>query len=89
MGYVTWISLAVAIISLFILGALIATRMRAGEGVAAVGKIGLILAAVVFISGASAMVSGLMPSGPNNAGGAVLFIQSGLWWYMGAAAIVS
>lgn len=89
LGYVTWISLAVAIISLFILGALIATRMRAGEGVAAVGKIGLILAAVVLISGASAMVAGLMPSGPNNAGGAVLFIQSGLWWYMGAAAIVS
>lgn len=89
MGYVTWISLAVAILSLFILGALIATRMRAGEGIAAVGRVGLVLAAVVFISGASAIVSGLMPSAPNNAGGAVLFLQSGLWWYMGAAAVVS
>lgn len=89
LGYVTWISLAVAVLSLFILGALIATRMKAGEGLAAVGRVGLVLAAVVFISGASALVTGLVPSRPSRAGGAVLFLQSGLWWYMGAAAIVS
>lgn len=89
LGYVTWISLAVAIVSLMALGAVLATRMRRGEGAAAVGKLGLILAAVVLISGASALVSGLMPSGPTNAGGAVLFLQSGLWWYMGAAAVLS
>src|SRR5690606_40053304 len=89
LGYVTWISLVVAIISLMILGALIATRMRAGEGIAAVGKVGLVLGAVVLISGASALVTGLLPAGPSNAGGAVLFLQSSLWWYMGAAAIVS
>lgn len=89
MGYVTWISLIVAILSLVILGALIATRMRAGEGIAAVGRVGLVLGAVVLISSASALVSGLLPEGPRNAGGAVLFLQSSLWWYMGAAAIVS
>lgn len=89
LGYVTWISLIVAILSLFILGALIATRIRAGEGIAAVGRVGLVLTAVVLIAGASAIVAGLMPSGPRNAGGAVLFLQSGLWWYMGAAAVVS
>lgn len=89
LGYVTWISLAVAILSLFILGALIATRIRAGEGIVAVGRVGLVLAAVVFIAGASAMVAGLLPAGPRNAGGAVLFLQSSLWWYMAAAAVVS
>jgi hypothetical protein len=89
LGYVMWISLAVAVLTLFVLGALIATRMRAGEGIIAVGRVGLILGAVVFISGASAIVAGLMPSGPRNAGGAVLFLQSGLWWYMGAAAVMS
>jgi len=89
LGYVTWISLAVALLSLFILGAMIATRMRAGEGIAAVGKVGLVLGAVVLISGASAMVSKLMPSAPRNAGGAVAFLQSGLWWYMGALAVLS
>lgn len=89
MGYVTWISLIVAILSLVILGALIATRMRAGEGIAAVGKVGLVLGAVVLISGASALVTGMLPAGPRNAGGAVFFLQSSLWWYMGAAAILS
>lgn len=89
LGYVTWISLAVAVLSLFILGALIASRMRAGEGMAAVGKLGLVLSAVVLISGASALVSGLMPSGPRNAAGAVAFLQSSLWWYMGALAVLS
>ncbi|MGW9114521.1 hypothetical protein [Microbacterium sp. NPDC055683] len=89
LGYVTWIGLAVAIVSLFILGALIATRMRAGEGIASLGRVGLVLGAVVLISGAGSLVAGFMPSGPNNADGAVEFIQSGLWWYMGAAAVVS
>lgn len=89
MGYVMWISLGIAVLALFILGALIATRMRAGEGIAAVGRVGLVLSAVVLIAGAGAIVAGLMPSGPRNAGGAVLFLQSGLWWYMGAAAVVS
>jgi len=89
LGYATWIALAVCVISIVILGAIIATRMRAGEGIAAVGRVGLVLAAVVFISGASAIVTGLMPSGPNGAGGAVAFLQSGLWWYMGAAAVIS
>src|SRR5690625_1705506 len=89
MGYVTWISLAVAMLSLFALGALVATRMRAGEGIAAVGRVGLILGAVVLVAAASALVSGVLPAGPRNAGGAVLFLQSGLWWYMGAAAVAS
>ena len=89
LGYVMWVSLAICILSLFILGAVIATRLRAGEGVAAVGRIGLVLAAAVLVSGSSALVAGIMPSGPSNAGGAVLFLQSGLWWYMGAAAMVS
>ena len=89
LGYVVWVSLAVCILSLFILGAVIATRLRAGEGIAAVGRIGLVLSAAVLVSGASALVAGVIPSGPRNAGGAVLFLQSSLWWYMGAAAMVS
>jgi len=89
LGYVTWISLAIAIISLITLGALISIRMRRGEGAAAAGKVGLILGSVVLISAAGALVAGLTPSGPTNVGGAVLFLQSGLWWYMGAAAVLS
>src|SRR5699024_3853877 len=54
-------------------------------------KLGLVLGAVVLISGASALVAGVMPSGPSTAhvGGTVLFLQDALWWYMGAAAVLS
>lgn len=89
LGYVTWIGLAIAVLSLIVLGALIAAKMRRGEGVAAVGKLGLLLVSVIVISSAGALVAGLTPSGPSNAGGTVLFLQSGLWWYMGAAAVLS
>lgn len=89
LGYVMWISLAVAIIALFALGALISSRMRAGEGVAAVGRVGMVLLGVVLIAAASALVAGVMPAGPRNAGGAALFLQSTLWWYTGALAVVS
>lgn len=89
LGYVTWIGLAIAVLSLIVLGALIAAKMRRGEGIAAVGKLGLLLVSVIMISTAGALVAGLTPSGPSNAGGTVLFLQSGLWWYMGAAAVLS
>ncbi|GGC17754.1 hypothetical protein [Cellulomonas carbonis] len=89
LGYVTWVALIVAVISLFALGGLIAVRMRRGEGLASVGRIGLVLAAVVLISAASALVSEALPAGPESGSGTVAFLQSSLWWYMGAAAVLS
>jgi len=89
LGWVTWIAIVVAGISIILLGALIATRMRNGEGFQAAGRIGILLGAIFLMSGATALVSGLLPRGPQGAGGAVLFLQSSLWWYMGAAAVVS
>ncbi len=89
LGWVTWISIALAAMSIILLGALIATRMRNGEGFQAAGRMGIVLGAIFLISGATALVSGLLPNGPQGAGGTVLFLQSSLWWYMGAAAVVS
>ncbi|MGW6132387.1 hypothetical protein ACWFNE_20370 [Cellulomonas sp. NPDC055163] len=89
LGYITWISLAIALIALFILGGLIATRMRSGEGIAAVGRIGLVLTAVVLVSAASSLVGALLPDRPQRVAGTVAFLQSSLWWYMGAAAVLS
>ncbi len=89
LGWVTWIAIVIAGISIILLGALIATRMRNGEGFQAAGRLGIVLGAVFLMSGATALVSGLLPRGPQGAGGAVLFLQSSLWWYMGAAAVVS
>jgi len=89
LGYVTWISLAVAVISLMTLGGLVAVRMRRGEGMAAVGRVGLILGAVVLISAASSLVSAALPDGPVGSAGTVAFLQSSLWWYVGAGAVLS
>ncbi|MDA8438494.1 MAG: hypothetical protein M0Z51_06490 [Propionibacterium sp.] len=89
LGYVKWIALVIAVVSLVLLAARVMVKMRAGEGFAAIGRTGLVLGAVVLIAGASSMVSVLLPDGPRGAGGAVGFLQSSLWWYMGAGAILS
>ena len=89
LGYVTWISLAVAVISLTLLGAMIATRVRHGEGVASVGKVGLILFGVVLVGGAGSIVSAVLPSGPVGVSGTVAFLQNSLWPYMLLAATLS
>ncbi|WP_407792087.1 MULTISPECIES: hypothetical protein [Actinomycetes] len=68
---------------------IVASRLRSGQGIAAVGRAGIILGAVVLISGASSLVSTLIAAGPTGAGGAVAFLQAGLWWYMGALAVLS
>ncbi|GAA3514560.1 hypothetical protein [Georgenia daeguensis] len=89
LGYVTWVSLAVAIIALMILGALIATRIRTGEGIASMGKVGLILGGVALVGGAGSIVSALLPNGPVGVSGTVAFLQSSLWPYMLIAAALS
>jgi len=89
LGYVTWIGFAVAIMSLIWLGGLVAARIRAGEGIAAAGRIGAVLAGVLILSSASALVAKVLPRGPHGVGGASGFLQSSLWWYMVAAAICS
>lgn len=88
-AYVEWIALAVAVLSLFALGASAFARARAGQSVAAIGRGGVILGGVLLIASASAVVAAALPTGPVRAGGAVAFLQSSLWWYMGAAAVLS
>ena len=87
LGYVTWIALAVALLALFMLGARIALGLRRGEGIVSAGRIGIVLGAVVMISGATSIVAAMVPDAQG--GGTVFFLQSSLWWYTGAAAIVS
>lgn len=89
LSYVTWIGLGVAVLSLIALGAHLALSARRGSGGMALGRLGITLSAVVLISGSSSLVAGFMPNAPEKAGGAVLFLQSGLWWPMGAAAVLS
>ena len=89
LSYVQWIGLAIAGLSIIILGMLIASKLRQGEGIAAVGRIGVILGGVILIGGAGGLVAGLMPSGPSGASGTVLFLQSAVWWLVGGLVVLS
>ncbi|MCY9785696.1 hypothetical protein KIK06_17560 [Nocardiopsis sp. EMB25] len=90
LGYAAWISLGICVLALIFLGAMMALNQRRGEGAGHVSKIGLVLFATVLISAASGIVTGVLPStGPENASRPVEFLQSSLWWYMGAAAVLS
>lgn len=89
LGYVSWIGYAVALMAMIALGGLIATRMRRGDGLTAVGRVGAVLAGVVLIGASSGIIAPLLARGPQGTGGTVLFLQSSLWWYMGALAILS
>lgn len=89
LGYAAWIGLAIAAVAMVWLGVLIAASLRRGEGALHVGRLGLVLAGAVLISAAGSLVAGLLPAGPRSARGATLFIQSGLWWYMSAVAVLS
>lgn len=89
LGYVQWITLSIAILALIGLGALAAIKSRQGEGVRAVGRLGIVLASVVLVSGASSLVSAIMPAGPQGVAGTVGFLQGSLWWYTLVGAVLS
>jgi type IV secretion system protein TrbL len=91
LSYVTYVGLTLAALSLVALGALVAIRSRRGDGVRNLGSLGIIFMSVLLISGASALVGGLLgataPEG--GGGGAVGFLQNSLWYYVGALALLS
>ncbi|PCC27063.1 hypothetical protein CIK76_18900, partial [Glutamicibacter sp. BW80] len=89
LGYVMWFGIAAAGIAMVILGLVVATKMRRGEGFAAVGKLGYILGGVVLVGASSSLVGGLLPSGPSGSGGTVLFLQNATWWLVAAMAVLS
>lgn len=74
LGYVTWVALALMVVSLFILGAQWAIRMRRGDG-GGVGKLGVILGATVLVSAAAALVSAVLPSSPSGGSSTVAFLR--------------
>ena len=90
LGWVTWVGFGVAVLSLMILGAMLAIARSRGEGGQYLGRIVIVIGAVILISGAASMISFLLGTieGPS-AGGAAGFLQSRLFFYVGAMAIVS
>ncbi len=90
LGYVMWIALTICVLSIVAVGAMLAVRIRRGDGGQLLGRLGIVLAAVILISGGTGLVAGLLPnSAPEGSASAVGFLQNSLWWYVGAMAVVS
>lgn len=90
LGYVVWISLAICIMSVIAAGAMLALNHRRGEGSAHMGRLGIVLVAVMLISAASAIVAGLIPAiGTSGGSGPVAYLQDSLWWYVAGFAVLS
>ena len=88
--YVVWISLAICVMSLIAAGVLLAVNHRRGEGAAHLGRLGIVLGAVILISAAAAIVAALLPArGTSGGSNAVAFLQDSLWWYVAGLAIFS
>jgi len=88
--WVVWIALAICILSLIAGGALLAANRRRGDGQGHIGRLGVVIGAVVLISAASSLVAALLPSmGSSNASDAVGYIQDSLWWYVAGFAVLS
>lgn len=90
LNYVSYVGLAVCVLSIIALGALLAVRNRRGEGFGHVGRLGIVFIAVMLVSGASALVAGLLPdAAPDGSSTTVGFLQNSLWFYVGALAVLS
>ncbi|TFC02729.1 hypothetical protein [Cryobacterium sp. MDB2-33-2] len=90
LGWVVWIALAICVMSLIAAGAMLAASHRRGEAGAHLGRLGTILAAVILISGASAIIAAIIPGmGTSGATDAVGYIQDSLWWYVAGFAVLS
>jgi type IV secretion system protein TrbL len=90
LSYVTYIGLVLVVLSLIGLGALIALRSRRGDGVRNAGALGVLLVAVLLISGASALVGALLGvAAPEQSSTTVGFLQGSLWFYVGGLAVLS
>lgn len=92
LGYIMYIGLVVCVLSIIGIAALFIWRgaRGGGDGTALTGRLGLVLAAVALISGASSLVAFLLPSSaPGGSVSATGFLQNSLWYYVGGLAVVS
>ncbi|PPG79282.1 hypothetical protein C5D04_10095 [Rathayibacter sp. AY1D2] len=91
LGYVTWVSAGLAVMSLIVAGVMMASRRRHGDGEAHMGRIGVILLAVLLLSSASALVTGFLPLAMhlNESSSVVGWVQGQLQWYTGGLAILA
>ena len=89
LSWTMYVSLAICIGALMVVFARIAWPRRHTDVADDAGRVGGVLIGVMLISGASALISGLLDAHQITAGGAAGFVQSRTWWYVLALAMLS
>jgi hypothetical protein len=92
MGYAMWVSLGICVLSLMVAGVRLALPNRhSGDMADGVTHVSRTLLAVIVISAATALVTGLLADGNSGEGASetVAFLQNSLWWYVLALAMLS
>jgi hypothetical protein len=91
LSYITWTCAGIAVMSLIFAGVMMASRRRHGDGEAHMGRVGVIVFAVLLLSSASAVVTGFLPTAmaANESSSVVGWMQGQLQWYAGGLAILS
>ena len=92
LGYVMWLSLGICVLAVMVAGVRLALPNRhSGELSDGVTHVGRTLLAVMVISGAVALVSGVMArdSSDVDASDTVAFVQNSVYWYVLALAVLS
>ncbi|MEC5184876.1 hypothetical protein RCH12_002347 [Cryobacterium sp. MP_3.1] len=83
-----WISLAICMLSLFVVGVRLVIRPK--EAASSISRLGVVLGAVLLMSAAVGVVSVILQNPrTTNASSSVAFIQSSLTYYVGGMAILS
>lgn len=89
LGWVMWVGFGLAVMSLMVIGVKIAVDHRRGSETVNLGRLGTVLMAILLISGAAGLAGALVGQGPSQSTGTVGFIQDSLWFYTGAAVVLS
>ena len=88
LGWLQWLALFLAALSLIVFGARLAILWQR-EGSLAVDRLVTIFGAVFLVGSATFIVTALLPDAPISAGGTVASIQGSLWWFTLVLAMVS
>jgi hypothetical protein len=88
---VWWVGLGVAVLSLIALGGQMAVQSRRGEGERQLGRLGIVLVAVLLLGAATAVVGALAPAvnAGRGASPTVAFLQGSTWYLMAGLAVGS
>lgn len=86
--YASYISLAVCILALIIVGAQMAIQTRRQDAEFHVTRVMSVLIAAILISGAAAITTAVMPD-RSRGESTVAFLENSLWYYTAAAVVLS